>query len=1821
MRRKLLGILLSLCMVLSLFPAQAVLAAPAFSDMPAADNWAYDALNAAADNGLLQGDSGRLMPEKSLTRAELAAVLNRAFGAEDTADISGYTDVASSTWYYSDIARAVRMGTFQGSGGAMRPEDPVTRQEAFTVLARAFKLPEGSESAISAFSDRTQVSSWALPSVAAMVSAGYIQGSAGKLNPASTITRAEFAQVMYNLVSVYLSKAGTYTADISGNAVVNAAGVTLRGVTISGDLILGEGVGSGDVTLDGVTVTGRVVVRGGGENSIHIINSSSVGSIIVSKTGDGGVRIQAEEGCRVQMVYVDDGSDDIILEGVYNAVTVQTDTPVTLQNASVTTLSVTAGSASVTVGGTSTVTVTDIAQTATGATLTVTAGATVARVESTASQVVIQGGGTVTEAVVSGNNTAVNTQNTSITAAAGTTGVTNNGTAVTPGGTTGGGTTGGGGSGNTATVATEAGFLAAANNSSVTAIVVNGEFTVDSDVTLTKPVTVNSGAILAIGSATVELIGTLTNNGTIYTINAPQDGVEGRLHIMPDDFETGTGGRLINNGAFYNNGHIEIYPLAAVTNTGTFENSGWINYLDFGGFNENDASFEALYEAPQIPNVTDKGGDTQHILVAFGILALQTALARSVSGTDDAYYRIVSIGLDDTTFTTTTDLIVRSGQELSLQKTITFVIPSGHSLTIEAGGQVYLAGTLTINGTAINRGTFIKESCGVSNGSGSGSEEDGGKHYFGHLVADSDGWNEALADPTCYYAEITGSLTITADTPVPFPVFIDEGASLTVGSGKTLTLKTGTDQIIGNPYIQVGGRLTNNGTVVLERETGIRNAGGTITNTSGTIEVYGWLDADEEAMGGTVNHYANLTDVARQLWSRLGGILHDDVDEATDYVTYADALAGVDDGDTEGKYALTWLFKNSVLSTSNFDPYTFADRDAIADLLGDFATAAGTSWTPSISGTNGVCSTNGTETTGSSLDQLMDSYVAALSVGSVDAATKADLLKYLPLNYVQEIHITGYIELTDNLSILKHVVIDPGATLTAAAGKNITVEYRNVSDPERGSEGVLVINGTLAIPSGSFLNNMREVDLSGTIVNNGTFTNMRKEDTYGSSFYAEGGTIQNHGVFVSNDNMELNGTALVNDGSALDAGKVGFTNNTGSLIITGGSIDSSTSFHNAGYMKICDTYGKTGGDATTEIKESFITNLTNDSNWIEYTAQVYSADGLAAAQAAQTARIVAQGDTKATTGLEIYGRMDIMADIELPTGTTTTLSGWDVWVETVTTWNEVTQKETYDAYELTVPNDATLTMYGGTLHVNGSLVNAGTIILGTSEKDGILQVWPTGSFVTSGTVNADHGIVYRMDEYKETGSEGYKNQGSITGYSGYQDIAVVHDWAALFDAADTRSSVYERIDIMGDHCDIELGSSLTVSADVYIEWDDGIEVPIGMSLTLAGSHWLNNSGDLWVYGSMAVGTDFTINNDGYIQVDGTVNNSGTIYNYNNITLFPGGRIMGSGNVFQESSGTLANSGGAILCAYWQLVRSFEELSAAEMPALIEGEITLKSDLTLTHGLKIGMTDHWGGTLHTGAYTLTVPAASTLAVENGELEIGTGDAEHPGALVNNGTVTVGKNGGIKILAGGTLETASDINVYGYLNLYDPDTQHSYITGTGAVNTFADENALIQCIYRYLYQTSGTDGAPTGIQSGFSESVNGKISNYSAFDTNDEANDVGALAFSGWSCLTGDSNARFAYAALYSIGMISGTEGAGSDGIGAEPYSRLTYAQAKVLMAKAAQFLGADITEFLSKVSDDSNLIISNNFTGSTASDFDEMVQAFTEALDKDLRPTP
>ncbi len=330
-KMRILAIVMTAVMVLGITPTAgfAVTDTPVmgFADMP--DNWSTSALERAVQNGLLNGytENGKLLikADAPLKRAELAAVVNRAFGAAKVAALKEVTDVSANSWYYSDIGKAVQMGTFI-LDKTMRPEDNITRQEAFTVLARAFKLvTEGKGNGLEGFKDKDDVATWAKDSLSGMVSAGYIKGSDGLLNPKANITRAEFATVMDNLIKQYIDATGTVTDVIEeGNVLVRKAGATLKDLTIKGDLIIADGVGEGDVTLENVTVEGRTLIRGGGENSIIIKGDSQLGLIILSKV-DGKVRVVVEGGAVVDIVYVDDGSDDVIVEGTIGSLEIAGD--------------------------------------------------------------------------------------------------------------------------------------------------------------------------------------------------------------------------------------------------------------------------------------------------------------------------------------------------------------------------------------------------------------------------------------------------------------------------------------------------------------------------------------------------------------------------------------------------------------------------------------------------------------------------------------------------------------------------------------------------------------------------------------------------------------------------------------------------------------------------------------------------------------------------------------------------------------------------------------------------------------------------------------------------------------------------------------------------------------------------------------------------------------------------------------------------------------------------------------------------------------------------------------------------------------------------------------------------------------------------------------------------------------------------------------------------------------------------------------------------------------------------------------------------------
>ena len=313
-----------------------------YRDFP--NDWSAKSLEQAIDDGLLNGSNGMIDAKGLLTRAQMAAIVSRAFGAAKTASLDDYRDVLPSAWYYSDMGKAVKMGAFQGANGLLNPDAPITREEAFTVLARAFALEGGGSATLKDFVDGGTVSSWASESVAALVAGGYVNGANGMLNLKNNITRAEFAKVITGMAASYVGAEGVSSKTVEGNVIVRESGASLSGMTINGDLIIADSADK--VSLDNVKVTGRIVIRGGAD-AVGIKNTTAGKGVLVSSP-NGAAAISVSGGS----VGTVTAKSDLSLSGSVSNVAVTDKATLTVEkNASVGTVTVSAAGSKVTGDG------------------------------------------------------------------------------------------------------------------------------------------------------------------------------------------------------------------------------------------------------------------------------------------------------------------------------------------------------------------------------------------------------------------------------------------------------------------------------------------------------------------------------------------------------------------------------------------------------------------------------------------------------------------------------------------------------------------------------------------------------------------------------------------------------------------------------------------------------------------------------------------------------------------------------------------------------------------------------------------------------------------------------------------------------------------------------------------------------------------------------------------------------------------------------------------------------------------------------------------------------------------------------------------------------------------------------------------------------------------------------------------------------------------------------------------------------------------------------------------------------------------------------
>lgn len=156
-------------------------------------HWAQSTLEKwVADNKIRGYSDGTIRPDNNVTRAEFAKMLSSVIvkNPEITIQVD-FSDVVPGDWFYGDVKRLLNLGIVKITD-KFNPSEYITRQDAMTMIGRAFNLSSNNTSAIEAFIDSKLIAEYAVKYVSALASKGFVKGYEDKtIRPQSNISRAE----------------------------------------------------------------------------------------------------------------------------------------------------------------------------------------------------------------------------------------------------------------------------------------------------------------------------------------------------------------------------------------------------------------------------------------------------------------------------------------------------------------------------------------------------------------------------------------------------------------------------------------------------------------------------------------------------------------------------------------------------------------------------------------------------------------------------------------------------------------------------------------------------------------------------------------------------------------------------------------------------------------------------------------------------------------------------------------------------------------------------------------------------------------------------------------------------------------------------------------------------------------------------------------------------------------------------------------------------------------------------------------------------------------------------------------------------------------------------------------------------------------------------------------------------------------------------------------------------------------------------------------------------------------------------------------------
>ncbi|WP_221469082.1 GLUG motif-containing protein [Cohnella nanjingensis] len=159
-------------------------------------HWAEAAIEKFAAIGAVNGYAdGTFKPDRSIARAEFAAMLVRALGLADQGD-KVFADTAGH-WARQAVSTAYANGIVQGLGeDTFEPDKRITREQMAVMTMNALNAAHAQTDP--AFADQDRISAWARQAVADAIENGMIEGYPDNtMRPQAHATRAEAVTVIW----------------------------------------------------------------------------------------------------------------------------------------------------------------------------------------------------------------------------------------------------------------------------------------------------------------------------------------------------------------------------------------------------------------------------------------------------------------------------------------------------------------------------------------------------------------------------------------------------------------------------------------------------------------------------------------------------------------------------------------------------------------------------------------------------------------------------------------------------------------------------------------------------------------------------------------------------------------------------------------------------------------------------------------------------------------------------------------------------------------------------------------------------------------------------------------------------------------------------------------------------------------------------------------------------------------------------------------------------------------------------------------------------------------------------------------------------------------------------------------------------------------------------------------------------------------------------------------------------------------------------------------------------------------------------------------